>query len=86
MPASRPRHTLINPNKVIRAIIINSLSLILKTKSKPLFICEAPRPKDVAIPITVVKIAIISIIAARGLLVSTDSPKSELTLKALFLL
>ena len=65
---------------------MNSFSLISKTWSRPPLICDAPRPRDVAIPVTVVRIAMISIVAAKGLFFSTDSPKSELTLKALFLL
>ena len=43
-------------------------------------------PNDVAIPVIVVRIAIMSIVAARGLLFSTVDPRRELTLKGLFLL
>ena len=45
-----------------------------------------PRPSDVVTPKTVVKIAIISILTARGLLFATFFPRSELTLKGSFLL
>ena len=48
-------------------------------------ICDAPKPRDVAMPIMVVRIAIISIVAARGLFSSTEVPNKELTLNAFFL-
>ena len=86
IPTSRPRQTLIRPMIVIITIIINSLICISKTYWRPPLICDAPSPRDVAIPITVVRIAIISIDADSILLFSTLVPRSELTLKALLLL
>ena len=45
-----------------------------------------PKPSDVVTPKTVVKIAIISTLIARGLLFATFFPRSELTLNGSFLL
>ena len=45
-----------------------------------------PKPSEVVTPKTVVIIAIISIVIARGLLFATLDPKRELTLKGKFLL
>ena len=89
MPLSNPKHTLINPIKVITKIIINlleKLSVSEKIYDSPELICSVPRPKDVVTPNTVVSIATISIKIDRGLLLETFEPSKELTLNGSFLL